>query len=89
MPDSGHLCKKASTTAATQVPRHSPDQQPEENRGPLLSAHAALVCVAAVVIGIVVGALTYLRTGNTAGAALAGLTAGGVSAVALHELIGR
>ncbi|MFI9213899.1 hypothetical protein ACIGW7_37915 [Streptomyces sp. NPDC053253] len=45
--------------------------------------------VGAGLIGLVVGGLTYLSTGNTAGAVLAGMTAGGVSAPVLHKLVGR
>ncbi|WP_432128066.1 hypothetical protein [Streptomyces sp. bgisy082] len=44
--------------------------------------------VAAVLIALIIGGLTYLSTGNTAGAVLAGMTAGGVSAPVLHKLVG-
>ncbi len=59
-----------------------------EDPGALLTEHALLVLVAAVLIALIIGGLTYLSTGNTAGAVLAGMTAGGVSAPVLHKLVG-
>ncbi|MEU6625099.1 hypothetical protein ABZ926_30635 [Streptomyces litmocidini] len=44
--------------------------------------------VGAGLIALVVGGLTYLSTGNTAGAVLAGMTAGVVSAPVLHKIVG-
>ncbi|WP_285739371.1 hypothetical protein [Kitasatospora phosalacinea] len=52
-----------------------------------MSAHAALVLVGAVVVGIVVGVLTFFGGGPAAAAVLAGLTAFGAATVALHKLI--
>ncbi|MFJ8982429.1 hypothetical protein [Streptomyces sp. NPDC102282] len=43
----------------------------------------------AVVVGGIVGVLTYLSAGNTAAAALAGLMGTGASTPVLHALIGR
>lgn len=60
-----------------------------EDPGPLLTAHATLVLIAAAFVGAVTGVLTYYSTGNTAGAVLAGLTGFGVSAPVLHKHIGR
>lgn len=60
-----------------------------EDPDPLLTAHAFLVLIGTALIALVFGWLTYLSTGNTAGAVLAGLTAGGVSAPVLHKHVGR
>lgn len=59
-----------------------------EDPGVLLTGHAFLVLVGAGLIALIIGGLTYLSTGNTAGAVLAGMTAGGVSAPVLHKLVG-
>ncbi|ROQ26076.1 hypothetical protein EDD98_5668 [Streptomyces sp. PanSC19] len=59
-----------------------------EDPGALLTEHAFLVLVGAGLIALVVGGLTYLSTGNTAGAVLASMTAGGVSAPVLHKIVG-
>ncbi|WP_329167532.1 hypothetical protein OHB49_45680 (plasmid) [Streptomyces sp. NBC_01717] len=48
----------------------------------------ALILLAAVFAGGVVAALTYLSSANGAGAVLAGIAAGAVSAKGFHELIG-
>ncbi|MFJ8637450.1 hypothetical protein [Streptomyces sp. NPDC093568] len=57
-------------------------------RGPFLTLHTALVLVTAVVIGLVVGGLTFLSGSAAAGAALAGLLGAGGSVPVLHALIG-
>ncbi|MFF9070546.1 hypothetical protein ACF09E_34890 [Streptomyces sp. NPDC014891] len=62
--------------------------QQGEDPGALLTGHAFLVFVGAGFIALIVGGLTHLSTGNTAGAVLAGLMAAGVSAPALHKLVG-
>jgi hypothetical protein len=67
----------------------SPHGPGTEDPGPLLSAHATLVFLAAGFAGAVVGVLTFYSAGNTAGALLAGVTSGAISAVALHRLIGH
>ncbi|WP_445280250.1 hypothetical protein [Streptomyces sp. DSM 118148] len=46
---------------------------------PFLTIHTAVVLLIAVVIGLVVGGLTFLSGGAVAAAVLAGLTAAGVS----------
>lgn len=56
--------------------------------GPLLTAHAMLVLVAAAFIGAIVGVLAFLSTGNLAGSLLAGIGGFGASAPVLHKLIG-
>ncbi|MEU2100375.1 hypothetical protein ABZ741_39055 [Streptomyces globisporus] len=62
---------------------------PAEVSGPLLTSRSALILVAAVVLGGIVGVLTYFSTGNTATAMLAGLAGAGASTPVLHTLIGR
>jgi hypothetical protein len=81
-------------TASRQWSHFGPAGQPpcgsgDEDLGPLLSAHATLVFLAAGFAGTVVGILTLYSTGNTAGALLACLTSMGLSATVLHKLIGR
>ncbi|MFD6250322.1 hypothetical protein [Streptomyces roseolus] len=72
----------------TQIPTPPVPPAPEpEAPGPLLTAHATLIFLAAAFIGAVVGVLTSFSTGNTAAALLAGLTACGVSIPILHKLI--
>ncbi|MFF5924185.1 hypothetical protein ACFY8C_38555 [Streptomyces flavochromogenes] len=44
--------------------------------------------VGAGFIALIIGGLTYLSTGNAAGAVLAGLMAGGASAPVLHKHVG-
>ncbi|WP_055697651.1 hypothetical protein [Streptomyces silaceus] len=56
--------------------------------GPFLTVHSAVVLLMAVVIGLVVGGLTFLSGATAAGAVLAGLTAGAVSVPTLRGLIG-
>ncbi|MFF1265266.1 hypothetical protein ACFVZE_05445 [Streptomyces anulatus] len=62
---------------------------PAEVSGPLLTSRSALILVAAVLLGGIVGVLTYFSTGNTAAAVLAGLAGAGASTPVLHALIGR
>jgi uncharacterized membrane protein YccC len=54
---------------------------------PFLTIHTAVVLLIAVVIGLVVGGLTFLSGGAVATAVLAGLTAAGVSVPVLRSLI--
>lgn len=55
---------------------------------PFLTIHTAVVLLIAVVIGLVVGGLTFLSGGSVAAAVLAGLTAAGISIPVLRSLIG-
>ncbi|MET4662931.1 putative membrane protein YccC [Streptomyces sp. PvP037] len=55
---------------------------------PFLTIHTAVVLLIAVVIGLIVGGLTFLSGGAVAAAVLAGLTAAGVSVPGLRSLIG-
>ncbi|MFJ3099590.1 hypothetical protein [Streptomyces hydrogenans] len=81
-PESDGTSSTGSTTPSSGGHR---DEDPD----PLLTDHAFLVLVGMVLIALVFGGLTYLSTGNTAGAVLAGLAAGGVSGPVLHKLVGR
>ncbi|MFH8701969.1 hypothetical protein [Streptomyces chartreusis] len=53
-----------------------------------MTVHTAIVLLIAVVIGLIVGGLTFLSGGAVAAAVLAGLTAAGVSVPVLRTLIG-
>ncbi|MFI6151725.1 hypothetical protein ACIBCA_03400 [Kitasatospora sp. NPDC051170] len=55
---------------------------------PLLTVRTALILLAAAVIGLAVGGLTFLGGGPTPTAVLAGLTGAGVSVPVLTKLIG-
>ncbi|MEU3342561.1 hypothetical protein [Streptomyces sp. NPDC006668] len=63
----------------------SPAPPPPEP--PFISMHTAVVLLTAIVIGLVVGGLTFLTEFSAAGAVLAGLTAGGLSVPVLRSLI--
>ncbi|AQU65518.1 hypothetical protein ACFTTN_33670 [Streptomyces niveus] len=55
---------------------------------PFLPVRTAIVLQTAAFVGVIAGALTYLSTGDTAGAILAGLVGLGASVPALNGLIG-
>ncbi|MFK0221163.1 hypothetical protein ACIQWN_23595 [Streptomyces vinaceus] len=61
---------------------------PAPGETPLLTAHSALVLLMALFFGTVMGVLTYFSVGGIASALLAGLPAFGMSAAALHKLVG-
>ncbi|MFE5511640.1 hypothetical protein ACFQ9J_13605 [Streptomyces sp. NPDC056529] len=75
-------------TPPTAVPPSGEQQRSPDDRDALLTGHAALVFLGAVLIGLVFGALCYLRTGEIAEGLIGGLSAAGVSLLALHKLIG-
>jgi hypothetical protein len=54
---------------------------------PFISMHTAVVLLTAIVIGLVVGGLTFLSEFSAPDAALAGLGAGGLSVPVLRSLI--
>lgn len=56
--------------------------------GPFMSLHTALVLLIAVVIGLIVGGLSFLSGTSAAGAVLAGLISTGGSVPVLRTLIG-
>lgn len=72
----------STTTGAHVNPPGSPPPEP-----PFISMHTAVVLLTAVVIGLVVGGLTFLSEFSTAGAVLAGLAASGLSLPILRSLI--
>jgi hypothetical protein len=53
-----------------------------------MTQHTAVILLAAVVIGLVVGSLTFLSDTPAAGAVLAGLVSAGGSVPVLRTLIG-
>ncbi|GFH81558.1 hypothetical protein Sgou_62280 [Streptomyces gougerotii] len=53
-----------------------------------MTGHAALVLLAALMFGTIVGALTILTPAGPAAAVLAVLATAGASAPVLHKLIG-
>ncbi|WP_254644874.1 hypothetical protein [Streptomyces sp. BV286] len=53
-----------------------------------MTLHTALVLLTALVIGLVVGGLTFLADSPTASAVLAGLLSAGSSVPVLRRLIG-
>ncbi|MFH8796913.1 hypothetical protein [Streptomyces sp. NPDC017941] len=55
---------------------------------PLLSVHAAVVFLAAVIISLVMGGLMFLHDKSVPAAVAAGLVAAGGSVPVLHKLIG-
>ncbi|MFI8301374.1 hypothetical protein ACIGCZ_36300 [Streptomyces nigra] len=55
---------------------------------PLLSVHAAVVFLAAVIIGLVMGGLMFLHDKSVPTAIVTGLGCCGVSVPVLHKLIG-
>ncbi|MFI9569216.1 recombinase family protein [Streptomyces rishiriensis] len=57
-------------------------------RLPLLSVHAAVVFLAAVIIGLVMGGLMFLHDKSVPAAVATGLVAAGGSVPVLHKLIG-
>ncbi|MFH8613154.1 hypothetical protein ACH4D5_37380 [Streptomyces sp. NPDC018029] len=54
---------------------------------PFLSLHSAVVLLAALVIGLVIGGLTVLTGVHVAAAVIAGLASAGSSIPVLHALI--
>lgn len=54
---------------------------------PFISMHTTVVLLTSVVIGLVVGGLTFLSDFSTPGAVLAGLGAAGLSVPVLRSLI--
>ncbi|PYC74110.1 hypothetical protein C7C46_24300 [Streptomyces tateyamensis] len=74
--------------ATPPAPASSPTPPPA---GPpaFLGLRTAVILVAATVVGLVAGTLTFFSTRSPAGAVLAGLTAFGASVLGLHQLIAR
>ncbi|MEU5398136.1 hypothetical protein ABZ348_02375 [Streptomyces sp. NPDC005963] len=71
------------------VPSPMPPAPSEHSQpGPFLTMHTALILLTALVIGLIVGGLTFLGGTPAPGAILAGLLSAGISVPALHRLIG-
>lgn len=68
--------------------RPGPDAPTPSEPGPFMSLHTALVLLIAVVIGLIVGGLSFLSGTSAAGAVLAGLISTGGSVPVLRTLIG-
>lgn len=87
------LTDSQSTSGVRQRPQdlrvRSRARQSPPDYDPLINAHAALVFVSAALIGLVVGALTFLGTANASLSVIAGLSASGAGVGVLHKMIGR
>lgn len=71
------------------TPSPAPLTPPEPSGpGPFMTQHTAIILLAAVVIGLVIGGLTFLSGTPVAGAILAGLVSAGGSVPVLRTLIG-
>lgn len=73
------------SSAPTPTPPNAPEPA---GPTPFLTQHTALVLLAAIVIGLVVGALAFLNGTPPPGAILAGLLSVGASIPVLRVLIG-
>lgn len=58
------------------------------SEAPLLSVHAAVVFLAAVIIGLIMGGLMFLHEKSVPAAVATGLVTAGGSVPVLHKLIG-
>ncbi|MBG0850306.1 hypothetical protein I2W78_00020 [Streptomyces spinoverrucosus] len=58
------------------------------SEAPLLSVHAAVVFLAAVIIGLIMGGLMFFHEKSVPVAVATGLVAAGGSVPVLHKLIG-
>ncbi|MFH9203185.1 hypothetical protein ACH4KT_37995 [Streptomyces anulatus] len=76
------------TTSSHNQVQPAPPVHVASGSGPLLTLHAALILLTAVMVGGAVAVLTYLSASNGAAAALAGLMGAGASTPVLHTLIG-
>ncbi|MEU5666533.1 hypothetical protein [Streptomyces longwoodensis] len=73
------------TTPQSPQPAASPSHEPTAQ--PFLSLHTTVVLLTALVIGLVIGGLTYLTGVSVATAVIAGLTSAGASTPVLRSLI--
>lgn len=71
---------------AAAAPGPANDSAPEP---PFLSLHTTVVLLAALVVGLLTGTLSWWAGSPVAGAVLAGLAGAGSSVPALRSLIGR
>ncbi|MEV6002169.1 hypothetical protein AB0M25_23570 [Streptomyces griseomycini] len=77
---------RSPAPARPELPGPSNTGLPSE--APLLSVHAAVVFLAAVIIGLVMGGLMFLHDKSVPAAIVTGLGCCGVSVPMLHKLIG-
>lgn len=70
-----------SSPSASTSPRHA-------ESAPFLTMHTAIILLAAIIIGLIAGFLTFLSGTLIPAAVLAGLTAAGLSIPVLRGLIG-
>ncbi|MEU3670802.1 hypothetical protein [Streptomyces virginiae] len=70
-----------------QSPRPAATSQQESATQPFLSLHTTVVLLTALVIGLVIGGLTFLTGAPVAAAVIAGLTGTGASTPVLRSLI--
>lgn len=62
--------------------------KPSNTPPPLLTVRAAVVLLVGLVLGTIVGVLTFVASQNIATAALGGLAAAGPAVAFLHKAIG-
>ncbi|WP_232839350.1 hypothetical protein [Streptomyces triticisoli] len=77
-----------SPISARPEPPDSPSTGLPSEAPPLLSVHAAVVFLAAVIIGLVMGGLMFLHEKSVPAAVATGLGCCGLSVPVLHKLIG-
>lgn len=78
-PQIGHMTKHQNPQPAAESPREPVTQ--------FLPLHTAVVLLTALVIGLVIGSLTFLTGTSVAAAVIAGLTGAGTSTPVLRSLI--
>ncbi|WP_328966186.1 hypothetical protein [Streptomyces virginiae] len=70
-----------------QNPQPAAESPHESATQPFLSLHTTVVLLTALVIGVIVGGLTFLTGASVAAAVIAGLTGTGASTPVLRSLI--
>lgn len=70
------------------APIRPPNPPEPSTQGPFMTQHTAIILLAAVVIGMFVGGLTFLNGTPAPGSVLAGLLSTGGSVPVLRTLIG-
>ncbi|WP_328741316.1 hypothetical protein OHA91_39390 (plasmid) [Streptomyces erythrochromogenes] len=72
---------------ASQNPQPAAPSLHESGAQPFLSLHTTVVLLTALMIGLVIGGLTFLTGTSVAAAVIAGLTGAGASTPVLRSLI--